>query len=275
MTKGISTLGGRSLTITPLRAILALAIVAMAVSRATVAFGAIGDGGVIQICSDSGGNLKVVTALPCPRSYTALPPLYTTSGADAAFLTQAAANDAYLGKADKAADSDRLDGQDSSAFMPLTNCIGYPHTDIDWHGCDLHGANLSGARLDLADLSGANLEGADLTDAVVCCGANLSSANLVASRLQDANLVGANLANADLAHAFLRDADLQFASLAGANLTGANLTGANLTSANLTEATLFGANLTNASISGVTWANTICPDFTNSDANGGTCLGHL
>lgn len=31
-----------------------------------------GDGGVIQGCYDSGGNLKVVSALPCPKGYTAL-----------------------------------------------------------------------------------------------------------------------------------------------------------------------------------------------------------
>ena len=31
-----------------------------------------GDGGVIQACYDSGGNLKVVAALPCPKGYTPL-----------------------------------------------------------------------------------------------------------------------------------------------------------------------------------------------------------
>lgn len=37
-----------------------------------VAWSAIGDGGVIQGCYDSGGNLKVVGALPCPKGYTEL-----------------------------------------------------------------------------------------------------------------------------------------------------------------------------------------------------------
>jgi hypothetical protein len=37
-----------------------------------VAWAAIpGDGGVIQGCYDSGGNVKVVEALPCPKGYTA------------------------------------------------------------------------------------------------------------------------------------------------------------------------------------------------------------
>src|SRR5262245_575265 len=35
-----------------------------------VAWAAIGDGGVIQGCYDSGGNVKVVSALPCPKGYT-------------------------------------------------------------------------------------------------------------------------------------------------------------------------------------------------------------
>jgi hypothetical protein len=37
-----------------------------------IAWAAIPQGGVIQGCYDSGGNLKVVAALPCPKGYTAL-----------------------------------------------------------------------------------------------------------------------------------------------------------------------------------------------------------
>jgi len=37
-----------------------------------VAWATIGSGGVIQGCYDSGGNLKVVNALPCPKGYTGL-----------------------------------------------------------------------------------------------------------------------------------------------------------------------------------------------------------
>src|SRR5690242_8582077 len=35
-----------------------------------VAWAAIGDGGVIQGCYDAGGNVKVVSALPCPKGFT-------------------------------------------------------------------------------------------------------------------------------------------------------------------------------------------------------------
>jgi hypothetical protein len=41
-------------------------------------------------------------------------------------------------------------------------------------------------------------------------------------------------------------------------------------------ADLTGADLARATgLATVTWSSTICPDGTNSDANGGTCLGHL
>ena len=59
-------------------------------------------------------------------------------------------------------------------------------------------------------------------------------------------------------------------SLSDVDLTDADLGGAFLTDANLDGANLDGADLTN-----VTWNNTTCPDATNSDNDGGTCLNDL
>ena len=64
------------------------------------------------------------------------------------------------------------------------------------------------------------------------------------------------------------------AATANANLELANLTNATLNATNLTKADLFGVNLSGATVSEVLWNNTTCPDGTNSDNNGGTCLGH-
>ena len=96
----------------------------------------------------------------------------------------------------------------------------------------------------------------------------------------NATLAGCNLKGANLAGAYLKDRDLSAANLMGANLTNANLAAANLTDTNLKEANLTNANLAGANVNGanvkdVIWSNTICPDGTNSDANGGTCKGHL
>ena len=110
--------------------------------------------------------------------------------------------------------------------------------------CNLSGLNLTGAQLPGANLSGANL----------------NSANLSGVNLDSANLSGANLNSADMA---------------GATLSGADLSGANLNGANLSEADLSGADVTGADLNKVTWSNTKCPDGTNSDADGGTCTGHL
>jgi uncharacterized protein YjbI with pentapeptide repeats len=83
-------------------------------------------------------------------------------------------------------------------------------------------------------------------------------------------LSGAQLVNTDLSSANLCGADLSWTDLTDGDLTGANLTGADLT-----RATLCGADLTDANVTGVLWEDTICPDCTNSNDNGGTCEEHL
>lgn len=59
------------------------------------------------------------------------------------------------------------------------------------------------------------------------------------------------------------------------SLRGADLTNADLRGSDLSDADLTGATLTGAKLAGVVWSNTICPDGTNSDGHGNTCLGHL
>ena len=93
--------------------------------------------------------------------------------------------------------------------------------------------------------------------------------------LAGCNLSGLNLTNAQLSEANLSGANLNKTNLTGANLSGANLSGANLNGANLSGANLSGANLNGANLNKVIWSGTTCPDGTNSDADGGTCTGHL
>jgi hypothetical protein len=99
---------------------------------------------------------------------------------------------------------------------------------------------------------------------------NLSKGTISGCDLRKAALSGANLNKVVAIGAYLRDAVLQGANLNGANLTQAYLAGANLAGANLS-----GANLKGANVSGVQWNNTTCPDGTNSNNDGGTCIGHL
>ncbi len=119
---------------------------------------------------------------------------------------------------------------------------------------DLRGADLSGRNLQDNNLSGAEMNHADLD------GANLQNAFLPNAILTDATAKGANLQHADLAGAVLRAVDF---------------TGANLQHADMTDADLTGANLAGAHTDQITWSNTTCPDGTNSNADGGSCNGHL
>jgi Pentapeptide repeats (8 copies) len=213
-------------------AIMAGAVVVLSVGISAVAIAAIGGSGQFKLCVKASNVRAISSGGTCASGETTLQ-VYTKGGADTKFLT----------KTGKAANADKLDGKDSTAFV-RTNCIGYPHNEIDWHGCDLNGANISHQGLSGADLSGANLLGA-LADGV--------------------NFVATHLENANLQHVEFIDADLE----------NAHMDGADLTEANLKDAVMEGAELPGATLTGVNWDNTTCPDGTNSDDDGGTCEGHL
>ena len=55
----------------------------------------------------------------------------------------------------------------------------------------------------------------------------------------------------------------------------ANLSGADLHDADLRGAELNGADLGSADLAGVYWYDATCPDGTNSDDNGNTCVNNL
>jgi phospholipase C len=110
-------------------------------------------------------------------------------------------------------------------------------------------------------------------------GKNLKEWNLAGVLANDtaftkANLDGAFLVDGVFEGATFRNADLNGANLSGANLQGANLTGANLMNANFRHANLTGAHLSGANVKGAIWSDTTCPDGSNTDDNGGSCLGH-
>jgi hypothetical protein len=131
---------------------------------------------------------------------------------------------------------------------------------------DAAGANAAAAE---SGIGGSNLRGLDLS------GINLMGVGLPNDNLAGDNLTGANLSNSNLQGTSLRGANLNGANLAGATLIGATLQGANLQNADLTNANLAGSTTQGASLGGAKWSNTICPDGTNSDAVGSTCIGHL
>jgi uncharacterized protein YjbI with pentapeptide repeats len=103
----------------------------------------------------------------------------------------------------------------------------------------------------------------------------LKNATLSGCYLPGANLSGANATNANFTGAYLAGANLSSANLSQAQMQRSVLSNANLSAAKLNLAVLTGATLTGATLTAVTWAQTTCPDGSNSNNNGGTCTGHL
>lgn len=151
---------------------------------------------------------------------------------------------------------------------PRSKCVGCDLPSAGLSGGDLSGANLTRANLSVANLGQTNLNRANLN------GADLSMATLAGASLRRANLSQANLAAANLAGADLSGANLSGAILGWTNLTDASLSRANLSGANLVRANLTGANLNQANLSRAIWDDTTCPDGSNSDQNGGSCVNH-
>ena len=147
---------------------------------------------------------------------------------------------------------------------------------------DLTGANLSNAQFDGTFYSGSNFTGATITDAEFNAilnpdgsykqgtgagvSANFTNANLSGSAI-GGDLNFANFTNANLSG----DTSFEGTSLKYANFTGANLTGALIADSDLTNAKFTGANVSAVS----TWNNVTCPDGTNSDNDGDTCVNNL
>ena len=139
----------------------------------------------------------------------------------------------------------------------------------DLSNCNLKGVTIDGNLPDPGStpLYSSNLSGANLVEATVTGGYK---------PLQFADMSGANLSGATLGGGTNEFAVLQSANLTDANLRGANIGGLRpLSATNLTN-----ANLNNAHVTGIdalqdaVFSNTTCPDGSNSDTNGGTCVGH-
>ena len=152
----------------------------------------------------------------------------------------------------------------NNTIAELIGAIDWANQTVNWAYMDLNFVDLTGAELKGANLSYANLFSAQMNLV------NLSGAKLNYAKLDGANLNFADISNADLSSAILGNADLTNASLVEANLTDAFMTNTDLTNANL-----FGAVFTNALLDGVTWSDTICPDGTNSNDNGNTCINNI
>jgi uncharacterized protein YjbI with pentapeptide repeats len=181
----------------------------------------------------------------------------------------------------------------SSGILTGANLAGANLTNADLSGLrpmDLTGANLAGANLSGADFQGASFVGANLALATGGRTASVLIANFSGVDLRHVDfayfyggpgLVGANLSGKHLENVEFREVDLSNADLSGATLKSVSsydidLRNADLSNATLDSVSLYSANyMTTANLTGVTWINVTCPDASNSNTNGSTCVGHL
>ncbi len=92
----------------------------------------------------------------------------------------------------------------------------------------------------------------------------LSYSELTGAAFDDVSASGAQFVGSDLTNAYFF----------GANLTDTDFDSANLTDTDFTDANLTGAALPE-DLTTVIWENTTCPDGTNSNAHGDTCVNNL
>jgi len=157
------------------------------------------------------------------------------------------------------------------ANLTGANLSGADLSSLDLYKVILNDADLSGANLTDATVKGSHLQGTVLADATltgVISGGKITGTP--ASLPPDWTLVGTSIRYLAGPAADLANADLYGANVANTDLTDANLSDANLSFANLT-----GANLAGANLSGVIWSDTTCPDGTNSNNDGDTCVNNL
>jgi len=144
-----------------------------------------------------------------------------------------------------------------SVSFDLNNGVA---TDMVFKNADMPGDSFSRGSFQSANFTSANLTGADFNRDISMTGCDFTGANLSDSSIA-ADMSGSNMTGAD-AERINFNVDIG---------VGANLTNVNFTNANLTGST----NMMFSNLTGVTWSNTTCPDGTNSNNNGNTCVGHL
>jgi uncharacterized protein YjbI with pentapeptide repeats len=145
------------------------------------------------------------------------------------------------------------------------------------------GEGLNGCRFDGATFPGANFGFSSLRNAVFT-NASLGACYCSWADFNGATFRGATIGFLDAPNASFQGTDLTGVELTSVIATGATFAGANLTNVVLSSdylsafegANFAGAITTGAVATGVVYwgPNTTCPDGTNSDNNGGSCIGH-
>jgi uncharacterized protein YjbI with pentapeptide repeats len=190
-------------------------------------------------------------------------------------------------------------GVDLSGFdLAGASLTGTNLRNIPMIGTNLSNATIVNSDLEYATLTDANLTGAVLSeddstfldyvtsggivgtgDGQIIAGEDDQNTDMIWNGYiigPYTNDRGANLSYADFTEIFWYIAtDFTGANLTGANFSKTALLGDTFDSANLTDADLAGAITEDSnSVTETIWSNTTCPDDTNSNNDGGTCVNN-
>jgi uncharacterized protein YjbI with pentapeptide repeats len=195
-----------------------------------------------------------------------------------------------------------------------TNLIGSDFSGANLSGAFIDGASMIYANASRANFTGAtikniiagnrvslagsltNFQNADFTNATFSSSGTIFGGDFQGAKFVGATMVGnfgfqnSNLHAVDFSTMTFQpvgnnskpsffSVDLSGANFSGVVLTARiesnNATSANFTNVHFVNSSLVGTDLSSATLTGATWSTTVCPDNTNSDANGNTCIGHL
>lgn len=152
------------------------------------------------------------------------------------------------------------------------SCTLWPHAD-KFAGKDFSNAQIINSLFNNANLQGVIFKGGAL-HFTTFVNADLTNADLSDLRPSSFNHFGSSVIDfpgANLTNANFSNDELDGVNFINAVLHNTNFTNAKFINADLTNATM----MSTANLTGVTWSHTTCPDGTNSDNNGNTCIGHF
>lgn len=220
----------------------------------------------------------------------------------AAYLTgsdfsNANLSDVFIGAASAAPVSGDLSRANFSGanFTGATIANALKSFNFSIDGSDFRGANFTGATMKVTLTGAADFRNANFTSTIFDSGFSASGDNnfsgvdfsssiftgtgviTLRSNLSNTNFNGItfsgtfNFNGSDLTNASFSNATHGSVLFEGGVAAGTNFTGNHFAA----DSSFEGTDLSTADLTGVTWSSTICPDSTNSDNNGNTCIGHL
>ncbi len=139
--------------------------------------------------------------------------------------------------------------------------------DGNFANADIHGVIFKGAWLNLTDFSNTNLTGADFSNLLYASSPPDHNSFQPSTPGATLYFVGSNLTNANFSNDKI---------IYGSLFTNANLQNINFTNTTFNGVDFTGAqNMNTANLTNTTWTGVTCPDGTNSNSHGNSCVGHF